>query len=80
MTPRGGGDTLTETGDDLRSTSESIVADAEQLRSIEERKQALPEGHPELTTLSAEAERIARDLVPKTVVERELADERSEPA
>ena len=72
---------MTETGDDLRATSEAIVADAERLREIEERKQELPEGHPDLPGLSAEAEKVARGIVPKTVAERELADEAAvEPA
>jgi hypothetical protein len=66
---------LTDTGDDLRATSEAIVADADRLRDIEERKQELPEGHPDLPGLSAEAEEVARGLVPKTVAERELANE-----
>ena len=66
---------MTEAGDDLRATSEDVVADAERLRRIEERKQALPADDPELIELSAEAERIARGLVPKTVVQRELATE-----
>ena len=66
---------MTETGDDLRATSEAIVADADRLREIEERKQELPEGHPDLPGLSAEAEKVARGIVPKTVAERELADE-----
>jgi hypothetical protein len=66
---------VTEAGDDLRATSEDVVADAERLRRIEERKQALPADDPELIELSAEAERIARGLVPKTVVQRELATE-----
>jgi hypothetical protein len=66
---------LTDTGDDLRATSEAIVADADRLRDIEERKQELPEGHPDLPGLSAEAEKVARGLVPKTVAERELANE-----
>ena len=69
---------MTETGDDLRATSEAIVADAERLREIEERKQELPEGHPDLAGLSAEAEKVARAIVPKTVAERELADEGAE--
>lgn len=72
---------MTDTGDDLRATSDSIVADAERLRAIEERKQDLPEGHPDLAELSAEAERVARGIVPKTVAERELAAEgTAEPA
>lgn len=66
---------MTDTGDDIRATSDSIVADADRLVAIEERKQALPEGDPELNDLSAEAEQLARGLVSKTVVERELAAE-----
>ena len=66
---------VTNTGDDLRATSEDVAADAERLRHIEERKQALPEGDPEQVELSAEAERIARELVPKTVAQWELASE-----
>ena len=65
----------TETGDDLRATSEDVAADAERLRHIEERKQSLPADDPELIRLSEEAERIARDLVPKTVAQKELATE-----
>jgi hypothetical protein len=66
---------VTDTGDDLRATSEDVVADAERLRRIEERKQALPSDDPELLELSDEAERIARGLVPKTVAQKELATE-----
>ncbi len=66
---------MTDTGDDLRATSESIAADADRLRAIEQRKQELPEGDPELVELSRQAERIAREIVPKTVAERELAAE-----
>ena len=66
---------MTDAGDDLRATSEDVAADAERLRQIEERKQALPPDDPELIELSAEAERIARRLVPKTVAQKELATE-----
>ncbi len=66
---------MTDAGDDLRATSEDVAADAERLRQIEERKQALPPDDPELIELSAEAERIARGLVPKTVAQKELATE-----
>jgi hypothetical protein len=66
---------VTDTDDDLQATSESVVADTEKLRRIEERKQALPEGDPALIELSEEAESIARGIVPKTVAQRELASE-----
>ena len=65
----------TDTGDDLRATSEDVAADAERLRRIEERKLALSPDDPELIRLSEEAERIARALVPKTVAQKELAAE-----
>ena len=64
-----------QTDEDLRATSESITEDTESLARIEERKRDLPEGDPERVSLSEEAEDIARDLVPKTVAERELATE-----
>ena len=67
--------TVTDADDDLKATSEDVVADAERLRDIEQRKQSLMPDDPELIELSEEAERIARGLVPKTVAERELAAE-----
>ena len=66
---------VTDTGDDLRATSEDVAADAERLRQIEERKLSLPADDPEVIRLSEEAERIARGLVPKTVAQKELASE-----
>ena len=66
---------MTDAGDDLRATSEDVAADAERLRQIEERKQALSADDPELLELAEEAERIARGLVPKTVAQAELAAE-----
>ena len=57
---------------DLRSTAESIVLDADRLRSIEEEKATLPIDDPRLADLSREAERIARRLVPKTAAESQL--------
>ena len=64
---------VTDAGDDLRATSEDVAADAKRLQAIEERKQVLAADDPELLQLSAEAEQIARRLVPKTVAQAELA-------
>ena len=66
---------MTDTGDDLKATSESIAADAERLRTIEERKQTLPADHPDVLDLSHQAEQLARKILPKVVAERELAVE-----
>jgi hypothetical protein len=60
---------------DLRATAEDIAADAARLTAIEDEKARLGTDDPRLGELSAESEAIARRLVPKTVAERELADE-----
>jgi hypothetical protein len=60
---------------DLRATAEDIAADAARLTAIEDEKTRLGSDDPRLVELSAEGEAIARRLVPKTVAERELADE-----
>jgi hypothetical protein len=59
---------------DLRATAEDIAADAAQLRAIEEEKAALDPEDPRVQELSAQSERLARRLVPKTVAEREITD------
>lgn len=66
---------MSEAVEDLRATSEAIAAEAERLRVIEERKQRLDGADPALQELSAEAERIARSILPKAVAQRELAAE-----
>lgn len=59
---------------DLRATAEDIAADAARLQTIEEEKARLDPSDPRVVELSAESERLARRLVPKTAAERELAD------
>lgn len=59
---------------DLRATAEDIAADAAQIKSIEEKKASLDADDPEVQELSAESEQLARQLVPKTVAEREITD------
>lgn len=66
---------MSELEDDLRATAASIARDADRLAAIEEEKEQLGSADPRLLTLSAEAEAIAKELVPKTVAERVLAAE-----
>jgi hypothetical protein len=61
--------------DDLKATEDDLVADAARLKAIETEKQGLELADPRLAELSAEAETIARQMVPKTVAERELVAE-----
>jgi hypothetical protein len=60
---------------DLRATSEDLTADAERLLEIEHEKSGLAPGDERWMALSDEAARISRSMVPKTLVERELAAE-----
>jgi hypothetical protein len=66
---------MAELDDDLHATAESIAADAERLVAIEEEKRVLEPGDPQMVELSAESERLAGGLVPKTGAETQLAKE-----
>lgn len=71
---------MSDAVEDLHATSESIAADAERLRVIEEQKQQLDGSDPELQDLSKEAEQLARAILPKAVAQRELAAEAADDA
>ena len=66
---------MTDFEGDLRATAEDIAADAARLQEIEEEKSQLEPSDPRVAELSAESERLAKLLVPKTIAERELSDE-----
>jgi hypothetical protein len=66
---------MPELEDDLHATAESIAADAKRLSAIEEKKAVLEADDPRMIELSAEGERLARGLVPKTSAETQLAKE-----
>ena len=65
---------------DLRATAEDIAADAAQIKAIEEKKASLDSDDPEVQELSAKSEQLARQLVPKTVAEREITDAIGDPS
>ncbi len=66
---------MSDAENDLRATAEDIAADSARLTRIEGEKAGLDGDDPRLTDLSAESEKIALRLVPKTVAERELVDQ-----
>jgi hypothetical protein len=66
---------VAELEDDLRATTEDIRGDAEELAALEQEKAQLDSDDPRVRSLSRRGERIARRLVPKTLIERELADQ-----
>jgi hypothetical protein len=60
---------------DLRATEEDIAADSMRLAALEREKAGLDGDDPRLIELSAEGERLARQILPKTVAERDIVDE-----
>ena len=65
---------------DLRATEEDIAADSARLTSIEREKDGPAPDDPRLAELSAEGERLARRMMPKTVAEPEKTEELSGPS
>jgi hypothetical protein len=61
--------------DDLRATADDIAVDAARLAAIEEEKLGLDSEDPRVVALSAESNRLALKLVPKTEAELDLAIE-----
>ena len=61
--------------DDLRATADDIAADASRLAAIESEKAGLDADDPRMIELSAESQRLATKLVPKTDAELDLAIE-----
>jgi phage regulator Rha-like protein len=60
---------------DLQATAKDIAADAEVLQTIEDEKSKVDPSDPRARDLAAKAERLARDIVTKTVAEREIVAE-----
>lgn len=64
---------MSDLEDDLRATADSIAGDAERLAAIEVEKEGLAVDDPRMVELSAESERLAARLLPKTSAELDLA-------
>ena len=58
--------------DDLRATTEDLAADARRLEEIETQKGSLDPSDPRAAELAAEGERLAREILPKTIAQREI--------
>ena len=66
---------MSETEDDLRTTAQSIAADAEQLKQVEEAKTKLAGDDPRLSDLTTKAGRIIDDISAKGALQSELVEE-----
>jgi hypothetical protein len=66
---------VSELEDDVRATAESIAADAERLKQVEQAKTELPISNPALRDLAAEAEQLVEVISEKAGVQSALVDE-----
>lgn len=66
---------MQETEEDLRATAESIAADAERLKHVEEASAAVPIDDPQLVDLSQESQQLAEEIQAKTSLQSALVKE-----
>ena len=60
--------------DDFRATTEELIADAERLKAIEQRKLEVGPISPAAHDLSSEAEEVARRIAVNAQLEKQLAE------
>ena len=66
---------MSDVEDDLRSTADSIAADSERLKQVEQAKTELPVDDPTLADLAAEATQLIDEMVAKATVQSSLVEE-----
>jgi hypothetical protein len=69
---------VSETEDDLRTTSDAILARADKLRNLEDEKRDLEPEDPELLRVAGEIADVGRQLAKATAAEVELAEQLQE--
>jgi hypothetical protein len=71
---------MSETEDDLRTTSDAVIAGTDRLKSLEETKRDLEPEDPERVLLAAEIAEVGRHLEKATAAEHDLAHRAKEEA
>ena len=66
---------MSDVEDDLRSTADSIAADSERLKQVEQAKTELPGDDPALADLAAEATQLIDEMAAKATVQSSLVEE-----
>jgi hypothetical protein len=64
---------VSDIGSRLRTTSDALLADLEQLEALEQQKRELEPGDPRVVELAAAVEEVARRVLGQTVRQREMA-------
>ena len=71
---------MSETEDDLRTTSDAVVVGTDRLKALEEAKRTLEPEDPERLLISAEIAELGQHLEKATAAELELAETAKEEA
>ena len=71
---------MSETEDDLRTTSDAVVAGIDRLKVLEDTKRGLEPEDPERVLIAAEIAEVGRHLEKATAAEHELAHRAKEEA
>jgi len=71
---------MSETEDDLRTTSDAVVVGTERLKALEEAKRSLEPEDPERVLIAGEIAALGGDLEKATAAELELAQAAKEEA
>jgi hypothetical protein len=66
---------MADTKDDIRATAESIAADAERLKDVEQAAADAAEDGRQLVELNAESEQLIEDIATKGAMQTELVEE-----
>jgi len=66
---------MSETEDDLRTTSDAILSRADRLKDLEAAKRGLEPEDPELQRVAGEIAEVGRQLEKATAAEEELTEE-----
>jgi len=66
---------MSDTDDDIRAVAESIAADADRLKALEDEEVAAPAGDPSLRSLADQAREVVEDIAAKTEEQTLLVDE-----
>jgi hypothetical protein len=71
---------MSETEDDLRTTSDAVLAGTDRLKSLEEAKRGLEPEDPEREVIAAEIADVGRQVARATAAELDLAHRAKEEA
>jgi hypothetical protein len=67
---------MNERDDAIRATADDLIADADELKAIEDQKAAMGAGDPRADALAGEAQELLEEMTTKATAQREIVAER----